>query len=141
MNDLWRELKKANQRPIPIFSGNKHEAKKAAFMACLDTALTSAEYKLFSIVQASILRQYPSGQVLKVIESLGHSVTAYQAAKEILEKKYGAKRRKVALSLEEVDRFQPIRDRHAKDMEKFAGLLHITVINLCEAGYVEELSS
>ena len=70
-------------------------------MACLDHGLarSSAEYKLLYFCQCL------SGEVLRVIESLGHSATAYQAAKERLERKYGGKRRQVALCLEELDRF------------------------------------
>lgn len=43
--------------------------------------------------------------------------------------------------MEELDRFQSIRNGHAKDMEKFADLLDIAVISLCEAGRFEELSN
>ena len=47
---------------------------KAAFMACVDKTPATAEYKLLQ------LRQYLSGEALKAIENLGHSVAAYQIA-------------------------------------------------------------
>ena len=49
-NDLWREL---NRVPIPIFNCDKrdYEGWKAAFMACVDKAPTSAEYKLLQLRQ------------------------------------------------------------------------------------------
>ena len=44
-HDLWRQLKKVS---IPIFNDDKkkYEALKAAFIACVDKAPMSAEYKL-----------------------------------------------------------------------------------------------
>jgi len=44
-----------------------------------------------------------------VIKSLGYSSTAYEAAKERLERKFGGDRRQVALYLEEIDSFRPVR--------------------------------
>ena len=51
-------------------------------MACVDTAPATGEYKLLQ------LRQCLSGEALNVIENLGHSATAYEAAKERLESKF-----------------------------------------------------
>jgi len=64
-----------------------------------------------------------SGEALKAIESLGYSPTAYEAAKERLERKFGGDRRQVALYLEEIDSFRPVRSGNSKDLEKFADLL------------------
>lgn len=82
--DLWRQLKRVE---IPVFSGDKraYQSWKAAFLACIDCAPATGEYKLLQ------LRQYLSGEALKVIENLGHSSTAYKAAKERLERKYGGR--------------------------------------------------
>ncbi|MCG7879401.1 MAG: hypothetical protein N0C90_24170 [Candidatus Thiodiazotropha endolucinida] len=75
--DLWRQLKRVQ---IPVFSGNKrtYQSWKAAFIACIDSAPATGEYKLLQ------LRQYLSGEALAVIDNLGHSATAYEAAKERL---------------------------------------------------------
>ena len=62
--------------------------------------------------------------------SLGHSAAAYEAAKGRLDRKYSGKRRQIALYLEE---FPQIRQGHAKDIEEFADLLDIAMINLQEA--------
>ena len=59
---------------------------KAAFHVCIDNAPATGEDKLLQ------LRQYLSGEALKVIDSLGHSATAYKAAKERLERKFGGAR-------------------------------------------------
>jgi len=133
-HDLWKQLKRVS---IPVFSGNKlqYENWKAAFTACIDKAPATPEYKLLQ------LRQYLSGDALKVIESLGHSASAYEAAKSRLERKYGGKRRQVALYLEEVENLRPLRPGNAKDIEKFADVLDVTVINLKEAGRLEELGN
>ena len=72
--DMWRQLKRVQ---IPVFAGNKrnYQSWKAAFLAWFDSALATAEYKLLQ------LRQYLSGEALKVAESLELSASAYKAAK------------------------------------------------------------
>lgn len=74
-----------------------------------------------------------------MIENLGHSSTAYEAAKERLERKYGGRRRQIAIYLEELEQFRQIRPGHARDLDKFADLLDIAIINLKEAGQYHEL--
>ena len=130
--DLWRQLKRVQ---IPVFTGEKknYQSWKASFLACIDSAPATAEYKLLQ------LRQYVSWEALKVIDSLGHSAAAYEAAKGRLDRKYGGKRRQIALYLEELEEFPQIRQGHAKDIEEFADLLDIAMINLQEAGQHHEL--
>ena len=132
--DLWRQLKRIQ---LPVFSGDKRYYRnwKAAFMACVDTALSTGEYKLLQ------LRQCLSGEALNVIESLGHSAAAYEAAKERLERRYGGKGRQVAIYLEDLDKFPQIRPGNPQDLEKFAELLEIAIINLKETGYHNELGN
>ena len=67
------------------------------------------EYKLLR------LRQYLSGDALKVIEILGHSAYAYKAAKERLDQKYGGQRRQIAIYLEHIENFLQIRLGSARD--------------------------
>ena len=73
-HDLWRQLKRVQ---IPVISGEKrqYQSWKADFLACIDSAPVTGEYKLLQ------LRQYLTGDALRVIENLGHSTTAYEAAK------------------------------------------------------------
>ena len=124
--DLWKQLKRVS---IPVFNGDKanYENWKAAFEACIDKAPATPEYKLLQ------LRQYLSGEALKAIENLGHSASAYEAAKSRLERKYGGKRRQIALHLEELENFKPVRPGYPKDIERFADILDIAVVNLKEA--------
>ena len=49
--------------------------EKLPFMRCIDQVSATAEYKLLQ------LRSYLKEEALKVVESLGHSPTAYQEAK------------------------------------------------------------
>ena len=107
---------------------------KAAFTACVDKALATAEYKLLQ------LRECLAGVALKTIEGLGHLPTAYQTAKERLERKFGGQHRQIALYLEEVDNFRPRLPDNFRELEKFADLLDITIVNLKEADRSEELS-
>ena len=131
--DMWKQLKKVT---IPVFSGDKktYQSWKATFTACVDNAPATAEYKLLQ------LRQCLSGEALKAIENLGHSATAYHTAKERLERKFGGHRRQIALYMEEVDSFRPICPGNQKELEKFADLLDITIVNLKEANRSEELN-
>ena len=64
--DMWRQLQRV---AIPVFSGDKrkYENWKAAFLACIDRAPATPEYKLLQ------LRQYLSGVALEAIENLGFS--------------------------------------------------------------------
>ncbi|CAC5416212.1 unnamed protein product [Mytilus coruscus] len=80
-----------------------------------------------------------SSDALQVIEILGHSAVAYDAAKERLERKYGGQRRQITMYIEELETFKPTREGFAKHIEKFADLLDIAVVNLKEAGRFEEL--
>ena len=130
--DLWRQLKRVQ---IPVFTGEKknYQSWKASFLACINSAPATAEYKLLQ------LRQYVSGEALTVIDSLGHSAAAYEAAKGRLDRKYGGKRRQIAFNLEELEEFLQIRQGQAKDIEEFADLLDIAMINLQEAKQHQEL--
>ena len=122
---------------IPVFKGNKrtYQSWKAAFVACIDNAPATPEFILLQ------LRQYVSGEALQAIENLGHSPAAYDAAKERLERKYGGKRRQIAVYLEDLENFKQVRTGHAKDLERFADLLEIALIDLKEAGQDHELGN
>ena len=104
-------------------------------MACVDTGPSTGEYKLLQ------LRQGLSGEALNVIESLGYSTAAYEAAKERLERRYGGKRRQVAIYLEDLDKFPQIRPENPQDLKQLADLLEIAIINLKETGYHNELGN
>ena len=57
----------------------------------------------------------------------------------MLRTKYGGKRHQTALYIEELEQFRPIRLGNARDLEQFADLIDISVINLKEAGQQYEL--
>ena len=78
---------------MPVFYGDKrlYQSWKAAFLACIDVAAVTAEYKLLQ------LRQYVVGEAPYAINNFGHSAHAYEAAKEGLERKFGGKRRQVLI--------------------------------------------
>ena len=99
-------------------------------MTCIDKAPATAEYTSCSSF---------TGEALKAIESLGYSATAYEAAKDHLERKFGGKRWQIALYLEEIDSFRPVRYGIAKDLEKYADFLDVAIVNLKEAQRFEEL--
>ena len=95
--DMWKQFTRVS---IPVLSGDKRSygSWKVAFMACVDKAPATPEYKLLQ------LKKYLSGEALKAVESLGHSAEAYEAAKSRLERKYGGQRRQINLYMEELDR-------------------------------------
>ena len=80
--DMWSQLKRVS---IPVFNGDRraYEGWKAAFMVCVHQAPATPEYKLLQ------LRQHLSGEALKIVEPLGHSAAAYEAAIILLERKFG----------------------------------------------------
>ena len=114
---------------IPKFAGNKKH------YSCVDRARATAEYKLLR------LRECLQGEALKVIENLGYSEAAYEAAKSRLERKCGGKRRALTLRLEELEAFKQIREGSEKDLEKFAELLDALVVNLTDAKQDAELGN
>ena len=132
--DMRRQLQRV---AIPVFSGDKrkYENWKAAFLACIDRAPATPEYKLLQ------LRQYLAGVALEAIENLGFSGAAYEAAKDRLERKFGGKRRGIAIHLDDLDNFKPVRDGCSRDIEKFADLLDVLVVNLLVGGRHEELGN
>ena len=129
---MWTQLKPVQ---IPTFSGNKrsYPSWKAAFMTCVDRALVTPEYKMYQ------LRQYVSGEALIAIENLRFSPAAYETAKDRLERKYGGKRRQKASFMEDLEQFQQIPSGNAEELERFAEVLDITIINLKEAGEHQDL--
>lgn len=76
--DLWRQRKRVS---ISVFNGDKkyYENWKSAFYVYVDQTPATPECKLLQ------LKQYLSGEALKVMENLGHFGFAYEAAKERLE--------------------------------------------------------
>ena len=58
---------------------------------------------------------------------------------ERLERKFGGQRCQVALYLEEIDSFKPVSSGSSKDIEKFADLLDVAIVNLKEANRTVEL--
>ena len=130
--DLWTQLK---QVQIPTFYGDKrtYPSWKAAFMTCVYSAPVTPEYKMLQ------LRQYVSGEALNSVDNLGYSPTVYEAAKDRLERKYGGKRRRKAIFLEDLEQFRQVQSGNAEELERFADLLDMTVINFKEAGEHHDL--
>ena len=124
--DMWKQLKRVS---IPVFNRDKksYQSWKASSMTCINQASTTAEYKLLQ------LRSSLKGEAFKVVDSIVNSATAYQPAKEGLERKYGGVRRHIAINLEELDMFCPICSGTVRNVEKLTDLFDIIVINLTEA--------
>ena len=74
-----------------------------------------------------------------MIENLGHSSTAYDAANEQLEQKFGGRHRQIAIYIEVFEQFRQTRSGNARDLDKFTDLLDIAIINLKEADQTQEL--
>ena len=55
------------------------------------------------------------------------TAAAYETAKERLEHKFGGKRRHIALHVEELESFKPLRPGNARDLESLADSLDVTV--------------
>ena len=75
------------------------------------------------------------------MKKLGHSAAAYKTALERLERKYGGRRRQLAMVQEELSKVRPLRDGNAKDVEQFADALDVAVANLIELDKTNELDN
>ena len=133
-HDLSQQLSRVS---IPVFNGDKHhyESWKAAFTACVDNTFSTPEYKLL------LLRQSLTGEALRVIQGLGHSAAAHDVAKERLERMFGGESRCLVLRMEEIANMWPVRSNNAKDLEKYADILDLVVVNMSEAEKDEELQN
>ena len=120
---------------LPKFSGNKanYFHWKAAFTSCVDATSSRPEIKLLT------LHQYLQGEALKTIEGFGYSAEAYQAALKALEDKYGGERRKASLFLDQVDRFQQLKNATCSEMCRLSDMLNWLIVNLKETKRNEEL--
>ena len=123
-----------------MFNGDRkaYEGWKAAFMACVHQPPATAEYKLLQ------LRQHLSGEALKIVEPLGHSAAAYEAAIALLERKFGGERRKLALNLEELENIKSLRPGNAGDIvanrhdELGKGTLYISLCKKLNEGMLAQ---
>ena len=99
--DMWNQLKRVS---ISVFNGDRraYEGWKAAFMACVHQEPATPAHKLLQ------LRQHLSGEALKIVEPLGHSAAAYEAAIALLERKFGGERQKLALNVEELENIKSL---------------------------------
>ena len=127
---LYR-TQRGRQRSWPVL----YATWKAAFVACINKSKASPEYKLLQ------LRQYLKGPALQAIDGLGHSAAAYEAAKPRLERKYGGERRRIAACMEEIESFDQVRPGKAADLDRFADLINVTIVNLKDAGREAELGN
>ena len=73
------------------------------------------------------------------MEPLGHSAAAYEAAIALLERKFGGERRKLALHHEELENIKSLHPGNAGDIERFADLLDVPVVNLKEPNRHDQL--
>ena len=93
-------------------------------MPCIDKVPATADYKLLQ------LRQHLRRDALQAIEGLDHSAAAYDAAKARLDRKYGGERRRVTTHLEAIQQFEAVRSGKAADLNRFADLIEVTIVNL-----------
>ena len=132
--DMWRKRERVSASK---FNGSPsaYPNWKAAFKSCIDDASATPVYKLLQ------LNQSLQGEPLKTIERLGHSADAYAAAIDCLDRKYGGERRLVFIYLNELENFRPIKEGQTKAIEKFVDILNAAIVNLKEAGRVNNLNS
>ena len=117
------------QKSLQMCDKKKYQHWKAAFLACVDQAPATAEYKLLQ------LKQCLAGEALKCYWRFRSFAAAYQAAKERLERKFDGQCQQLAIYLEEMDSFAPWEFQR---YEKYADLLDIAIVNLKEANHFEE---
>ena len=72
---------------------------------------------------------------------MGHSTGVYEASKNRLKRKSGGLRRRLASYIEQLEGFRSIQYGNEKDLEQFAGLLDVAIINLRESRQYHELGT
>ena len=72
---------------------------------------------------------------------MGHSVDAYAAAKDCLDRKYGDEQRLISINLPKLEKLRPIKEGQTKAFEKIADILNVAVVNLKVAGRANNLNS
>ena len=90
-------------------------------MTCVDRSSATNEYKRLQ------LKQYLAGEAAHLVARLGHSAAVYDVAIEMLYRKYGGRRRQIALHMEEISNLKPLRPGNAKDLERFADILDVAL--------------
>ena len=96
-------------------------------MACIDKAPAITEYKLLQLCQ------YLRGDALQAIEGISLSAVTHDAAKARLDRDEGGERRRVATHLEAIEQLEAVRSGKAADLDRFADLIKVTVVNLKDA--------
>ena len=106
-NDMANQLKRVS---IPVFSGNKvkYLGEGLPLITVLIELQQTSQYKLLQLKQCLV------GEPLKLVQRYGHSSAAYTTAKDKLEKKYGWKRRQMAIFY--LDRFKPFQNNNPKEV-------------------------
>ena len=120
----------------PSVERNRHTIMtwRTAFNVCMDQQPISPELKLLQ------LRQYLSGPLLGTVETYGYSASAYTTALKRLDQKYGGERRKTAVHTMALSNLPAIREKGtAAELERFADLLQVAIINFEDAGRRDEL--
>ena len=119
---------------IQTFAGEKlkYEEWKAAFIACVGSSPATPEYKFLQ------MKQFLSGEALQAVANFGYTQGGYEAAKARLDKQFGGERRQVARCVEELERVGSLSGSKAAELERFADLLEVAVVNLQDAGHTAE---
>ncbi|XP_065193163.1 uncharacterized protein LOC135824359 [Sycon ciliatum] len=133
-HEPWTQMKRVS---IETFTGDKrrYEEWKASFIACVDSSPATPEYKFLQ------MKQFLGGDALQAVANLGYTQRGYDTAKARLEKKFGGKRRQVAMYVEELARFTGISGDDPRELERFADLLEVATVNLQDAGHFAELQA
>ena len=87
------------------------------------------------------MKQFLSGEALQAIANFGYTQRGYEAAKARLDKKFGGQRRQAARYVEKLERVGSLSGSKAAELERFADLLEVAVVNLQDAGHTAELGA
>ena len=122
---------------VPTFNGDDREyhAWREGFDRIVDRLNILPEFKMIH------LRKCLTGEARAALSDLGCSDIAYTVALQILERRFGGERRRTAHQRADIDSFKSVRPGNAKDLEQFAALLDVVVVNLLEKKQFGELGN
>ena len=112
---------------LPTFSGedkSEYEAWKAAFTSVVDDSVIPIKEKMLRLLGCL------SGKAHETVKDLGFTNSAYERAKEKLERKYGGKRRQTLSQLSTLRALPKVKRHNLEDLENLLTILDRILVAL-----------
>ena len=112
---------------LPTFSGedkSEYKAWKAAFTSVIDDSVMPVKEKMLRLLGCL------SGKARETVKDLGFTSSAYERAKEKLERKYGGRRRQTLTQLSTLRALPKVKRHNLEDLENLLTILERILVAL-----------